>query len=300
MNDRIVTVFGGTGFLGRHAVRRLRALGFAVRAAVRHPEQARRMFGDDAGVTAIRADIHDDASVAAALNGAFGAVNAVSLYVESGKATFHSVHVEAAQRVAREAKRAGVSRLVLVSGIGADVASPSLYVRKRAEGELATRGEFPDAAIMRPAVMFGEHEGFLHQLLGLLQTLPVFPMFGRGQTRLQPAHVDDVAEAIARLMEHAGPATHELGGPRVYTYEELLKVVAKAAGITPRLMPFPFAAWHGIARLSELLPRAPVTRNQVELMQVDTVVTPGASGFAELGIAPQSVEEALVEVVRVR
>jgi NADH dehydrogenase len=184
-----------------------------------------------------------------------------------------------------------------VSGIGADVASPSLYVRKRAEGELAVRNEFPDAAIVRPAVMFGEQGGFLHQLLGLLRTLPLYPMFGRGQTRLQPAHVDDVAEAIVRLMQRAGPATYEFGGPDVFTYEDLLRTVADAAGIAPRLLPFPFAAWHGIARVAEMLPRAPVTRNQVELIQVDTVVSEGMAGFAELGIAPRSVAETLPAVI---
>ena len=163
-----------------------------------------RLFGpDDPQLQSIEANIHDERSVADALAGAYGVVNAVSLYVEHGQETFHSVHVEVAQRVAAQARRAGVERLVHVSGIGADAASPSLYIRKRGEGELAVRAAFADAIFIRPAVMFGPDDAFLTTILKLLRQLPIYPMFGRGQTRLQPAYVEDVAEAIARVLQRA-------------------------------------------------------------------------------------------------
>ena len=221
-NGRTVTVFGGTGFLGRRIARHLRYREFTVRIASRHPDRGHRQFGpDDPQLQFVEANIHDERSVADALAGAYGVVNAVSLYVEHGQQTFHSVHVESAQRVAAQAHRAGVERLVHVSGIGADAASPSRYIRKRGEGELAVRAAFADALFVRPAVMFGPDDAFLTTILKLLRQLPIYPMFGRGRTRLQPAYVEDVAEAVARVMRRA--ETHsiifEFGGPRVYSYE---------------------------------------------------------------------------------
>src|SRR6202521_2357040 len=197
MNDRTITVFGGTGFLGRRVVRHLRKRDFSVRIASRHPDRCHRLFGlDDPQLQSVEANIRDERSVADTLAGAYGVVNAVSLYVEHGQDTFHSVHVESAQRVAAQAHRAGFERLVHVSGIGADVTSPSRYIRKRGEGELAVRAAFVDALFVRPAVMFGLDDAFLTTILRLLRQLPIYPMFGRGLTRLQPAYAEDVAEAI--------------------------------------------------------------------------------------------------------
>src|SRR5258708_23014366 len=203
-NDRTVTVFGGTGFLGRRIVRHLRSHGFPVRTASRHPDRGHRLFGPDyPQLQSVEADIHDERSVADALAVAYGVVNAVSLSLERGQETFHSVHVDAAQRVAAQAHRAGVERLVHVSGIGADAASPSRYIRKRGEGELAVRAAFADTLFVRPAVMFGPEDAFLTTILKLLRPLPIYPMFGRGRTRLQPAYVADVADAIGLIMPRA-------------------------------------------------------------------------------------------------
>jgi uncharacterized protein YbjT (DUF2867 family) len=300
MSVGLVTVFGGTGFLGRRVVSHLRKHEFSVRIASRHPERSRGLFGsDDPHLQSVEADIHDQQAVAGALAGASAAVNAVSLYVERGRETFHSVHVEAAQRVAVQARRAGVERLLQLSGIGADARSPSLYIRKRGEGELAVWAAFADAIIVRPAVMFGPDDAFLTTILDLLRRLPIYPMFGRGLTRLQPADVEDVAEAIARSLRQtpAQAVTFECAGPRVYSYEELLRTVAREAGLKPRLMPLPFAGWHALARIAELLPDPPITRNQVELMQIDTVASPGLPGFEQLGISPHSVEEILRQML---
>jgi NADH dehydrogenase len=243
----------------------------------------------------VEANIHDERSVADALAGAYGVVNAVSLYVEHGQQTFHSVHVESAQRVAAQAHRAGVERLVHVSGIGADAASQSRYIRKRGEGELAVRAAFADALFVRPAVMFGPNDAFLTTILKLLRQLPIYPMFGRGLTRLQPAYVEDVAEAIGRIMQRAETPSmiFELGGPRVYSYEEILRAVAHQAGLAPLLIPIPFAVWHALTWAFEILPNPLLTRNQVELMQIDTVSSPEMPGFGELGISPHSLEAIL-------
>jgi uncharacterized protein YbjT (DUF2867 family) len=300
MNARVVTVFGGTGFLGRRVVEHLRKHGFFVRIASRHPDRARELFGADSSqFQSLEADIRDPQAVAEALAGAYGAVNAVSLYVEREGETFHSVHVEAARRLAERARQDGLERLVQVSGIGADPASPSLYIRKRGEGELAVRAAFPDVIVVRPAVMFASDDAFLTPILALLRKLPVFPMFGRGLTRLQPAYVSDVAEAIAKTlaMPERSAITFECGGPRIYFYKDLLRTVAREAGLEARLIPVPFAVWHALAWMAEALPNAPVTRNQVELMQVDNVASRGMPGFAELGISPQPVETTLREML---
>ena len=300
MNDRVVTVFGGTGFLGRRVVRRLSKHGFSVRVASRHPGRCRTLFGhDDPLLRPIQADVHDERSVTDALAGAYAVVNAVSLYVEHGHETFHSVHVEFAERVAVQAFRAGIKRFAHVSGIGANPGSLSLYIRKRGEGELAVRAAFADALIIRPAVMFGPDDAFLTTILKLLNQLPIYPMFGRGRTRLQPAYVEDVAEAIARALQPLGrdPMTFECGGPCVYSYEEILRAVAHEANIQPILIPIPFAAWHALAWIAELLPSPPITRNQVELMQIDNVSSRDMPGFGKLGISPRSIEEILQEIL---
>jgi len=298
-SDRVVTVFGGTGFLGRRIVRHLRLHGFCVRVASRHPDRGHALGPDDAQLRAVKADVRDQRLVADALADAYGAVNAVSLYLEQGLETFHSVHVESAQRVAAQAQRAGVRRLVHVSGIGADPRSQSLYIRKRGEGELAVREAFAEAILIRPAVMFGRDDAFLTTILKLLNQLPLFPMFGNGQMRLQPINVEDVGEAIAKILqrEQTGPNMFECGGPSVYSYEELLRVVANAAGIKPILLPVPIAAWGALAWISEMLPSPPITRNQVELMQIDSTSMQGIPGLEELGISPHSVEEVLQDLL---
>ena len=236
--------------------------------------------------------IHEEQSVADALAGAYGVVNAVSLYVEHGQKTFHSVHVESAQRVAALAHRAGVDRLIHISGIGADAASQSRYIRKRGEGELVVRAAFVDALFIRPAVMFGPDDAFLTTILNLLRQLPIYPMFGRGLTRLQPVYVEDVAEAIAQLLRRPEkPSTiFEFGGPRVYSYAEFLRAVALQAGLAPLLIPIPFAFWHALAWAPNCCRIHPLRGIKWELMLVDTVSSPEMPGFVELEISPKSIE----------
>ena len=226
-------------------------------------------------------------------------VNAVSLYRERGTETFHGLHVKAAERLARHAQRAGVERFVHISGIGADAASGSPYIRSRGEGELAVQAAFANAIIVRPAVMFGQDDAFLNTLVTLLKRFPAYPMFGRGLMRLQPVFVEDVAEAIARCLQPAAanPVTYELGGPRVYTYEELLKAVADRLRRKPILFAVPFPIWHALAWIAEMLPGSPLSRTQVDLMKVDTAASAGMPGFAALGIAPQPIDHALEQIL---
>jgi uncharacterized protein YbjT (DUF2867 family) len=293
MADRLVTVFGGSGFLGRRIVERLAAVGALVRVAVRHPERAAFLtrFGGAGQITAVRADVWDEATVAPALEGADAVVNTVGHYVERGDASFEAIHGQGARHVAQAAAATGAQRLVHISGIGADPASDSPYVRARAVGERLVRDAFPAATILRPSVMFGPSD-FLERLAGLARVMPAIPLFGSGEVKLQPVYVDDVAAAVASALAtpEAADQLYELGGPRVYTYEALVRLVLEQTGRRRLLLPVPYAVWHALAALTAPLPRRPISRDQVKLMQKDNVVSPGALTFADLGITPTALE----------
>ncbi len=290
-----VAVFGGTGFVGRRIVRRLRETGATVRTVSRHPGR-----GKDDRLEQIAADARDERSVESAVVGADGVVNAISLYVERGRDTYHSVHVEAAARIARVARRVGTKRFVHLSGIGADAASTSPYIRSRGQGEAAVQTAFPGAVVVRPAVMFAPDDAFLTTILRLLRSLPAYPIFGDGRTRLQPVYADDVAGAIAQILRQSQKPhpIYELAGPRVYSYEELLRTIARIAGLRPVLLRMPFAFWKAVADLAEMLPQPPLTRNQVELMKIDTTPSDNLPGFRALGISPRSLEDELEAMLR--
>jgi uncharacterized protein YbjT (DUF2867 family) len=290
-----VVVFGGTGFLGRRLVQRLAAEGATVRVAVRNADLARSALGA-AGlnqVTVFRADVRDQTSVAAAMAGADAVVNAVSAYVEKGDVTFEAVHVQGAEMVAREAGRLGVARLVLISGLGANPQSPSPYIRSRGRGELVVQQAFPDATIIRPSAMFGPGDALFGTLADLARLLPVLPLIGGGRTRLQPVYVEDVAEAVARILADSGTIgrTYELAGPWVYTLRELVSFTLRVIGKRRLLMPVPFAVAEIQARLFEFLPNPPLTTGQVDLLKADSVASGTVPGLRELAILPKAVEE---------
>ncbi len=293
-------VFGGTGFLGRRVVRHLAARGKAVRVISRHPERGRRIFTEQPHqLSFVQADINDDNSVHNAVRDTSGVLNAVSLYVERGRRTFHSVHVKAAAKLARISRECRVGRLVHVSGVGADPRSESPYIQSRGKGEAAVRSEFPNAAIVRPTVMFGIDDAFLNPLVTLLRRSPVLPIFGYGRTALQPVWVEDVGEAIARALDSATEIheLYEFGGPRVYSYRELLQVIGKHLGRNAALIPVPYEAWRLIAVLTETLPRPLITRNQIELMAIDNVTAADMPGLESLEIVPQSIELVLSKII---
>ena len=296
MPDSWITVFGGTGFLGKRIVELLVGNGAKVRIAARDPGRpSAAEASPDANVERIRADVRNPGSVARAVAGARGVVNAVGLYVEHGRETFEAVHMVGAGDIAEKAATEGVERLVHVSGIGIDAASRSPYVRSRARGEDAVMEAFPNATILRPSVLFAPDDNFVNLLLRFARLMPAIPLFGDGGTLLQPVFAGDVAAAAVRALDDSAAAgrTYELGGPGTYSYRELLELVMAHGGRRRRLLPVPFALWHVQARLAGLLPDPPLTSDQVALMRRDNVVTPGLPGLAELGVTPTSLEEVL-------
>src|SRR5215207_3099636 len=296
---RLVTVFGATGFLGRRIVQHFLHDGFAVRAASRHPERTASIFEPNAvALMPVRVDVQNEAEVTAAVTGAYAVVNCVSLYVEHGRHTFDAVHVEAAARLSRLAREAGVEGLVHISGIGADPNSPSPYISARGKGEKVVQAAFPNAILIRPAVMFGPDDSFLTTLVKLVRMLPVYPMFGTGETKMQPVYVEDIAEAVTRLVANTGESQpcYELGGPQIFTYEELLRTVARHVGARTRFMPMPFFVWKTLASVSEHLPGAPLTRHQIALMQHDNVASPNLPGLPQLSITATAIAAVLPKI----
>jgi NADH dehydrogenase len=291
----VCAVLGGTGFLGRRLVRRLAAEGATLRIAVRSPDRARSVLPAEVleHVTLFRADVHDRASIVAAVAGVDAVVNAVSAYVEKPGATFESVHEQGARTLAQEAAAAGVARLVLVSGIGADPQSRSPYIRSRGRGETAVRQAFPGATIVRPSAMFGPDDALFSTLAGIVRVLPVVPLIGGGRTRLQPVYVEDVAEGIARMLAEPATAgqTYELIGPGVYTLRELVGFALRLLHKRRLLLPVPFAVAQIQARLFELLPSPPLTTGQVDLLRADSLASGALPGLRDLDIRPKAIEE---------
>ena len=302
MNMSCVTVFGGTGFLGRAIVDQLIGTGATVRVAARHPGAFKVASGRDRQLVQLYADVRDETSVGSALEGCDAAVNAVGLYSKRGSETFRAVHELGAMHVARQSARAGVKALVHMSGIGADLNSQSSYVRSRAEGELMVRAAFPAATILRPSVLFGPDDKFLNTLIAVTRLSPVLALFGDGDTRLQPVYVGDVAEAVVRaLTTHSSQGkVYELGGPQIYRYRTIIDLVLKESGRAPILVPLPFVAWDALARLLMLLPNPPLTTDVVTLMKRDNVVGEGVPTFADLGLTPTAMEAVLHDMLASR
>lgn len=302
MQEAPTTVVGGTGFLGRAIVRELVEAGRPVRIAARRPRLPDWLEAGDQ-VEAVACDLRDEQQITAALAGSGAVVNAASLYVERPRAglTFEAIHVAGAERLARLAREAGVSRLVHVSGIGVAESSPSAYVRARFAGERAVIDALPKAILLRPAVLFGPDDAFLTALVRLAR-LPAFPLFGRGSTRLQPVHVDDVARAAVRL-SGARPLERrlfELGGPERLTYRQIVEQVLAHLACRRPLLPVPFAAWRLAAALLAPLPSPPLTRDQVILMQQDTLVGEDVGTFDDLGSVPRTLHDSLPSALGAR
>ena len=301
MGSKLVTVFGGSGFLGREIVKRLVAANQRVRVGVRRPEAASflRQLGQDGDVEAVHADVSDESTVAKAVEGAAWVVNSVGHYVEKQDATFHRIHALGAQHVARHARRAGVERLIQISGLGADPASDSPYVRSRGVGDNLVKDAFDGVTILRPSAIFGPGDALLNRLADVARHSPVVPLFGDGGTRLQPVFVEDVAEACVRSL--ADPSTagrvYELGGPEVFAYRELVQLVLQRMGWGRVVIPVPFFAWDILAGLMAWHPSPPLTRDQVSLLKSDNAVAAQASTLEDLGIRPVPVEEVLLDCI---
>ncbi len=291
---KVAMVFGGSGFVGRYMVKRLAQRGYVVRVGVRDPDRATflKPMGNLGQIVPMAASVRDDASVAALVAGAEVVVNCVGILYETGSQTFQALHAEAPGRIGRAAAAAGVRHVVHVSAIGADAASPSVYARTKAEGEAALRAAFPAAVVLRPSIVFGPEDNFFNQFAALAQVLPALPVFGGGRTRFQPVYVGDVADAAMAALDRAEAAgkTYELGGPKIYTFREILEFILRTTGRKRFLVSIPYSVGALQARLLELLPKPLLTRDQLLLLQRDNVVSPGALTLADLGIAPKAVE----------
>lgn len=294
--DTLVTVFGGSGFLGRQVVRQLARRDYRIRVAVRRPDLAGHLqpLGRVGQIMPVQANLRFPDSVAAAMRGAQIAINLVGILAPSGRQNFAAVHARGAGAVAEAAAAAG-ARLIHVSAIGADAASESAYARTKAEGEQAVRAAVPDAVVFRPSVVFGPDDQFTNRFATLARMSPFLPLVGGGATRMQPVFVGDVAQAIAAAVEgraRAG-ATYELGGPEVMTMREILAFILKTIERERALVTLPFALARLQAYLLQFAPQPfTLTPDQVELLRADNVVSEAAKAagltLEGLGIAPEA------------
>ena len=289
----LVTVFGGSGFLGRHIVHALARRGYRVRVAVRRPNDAQflRPMGVVGQVEPVQANIRDDVSVRNAVEGADAVVNLVGILYETGRQTFEAVQADGAGRVARAARDAGIDRFVHVSAIGADAESAASYARSKAAGEAAVREALPRATIVRPSIVFGPEDDFFNRFAAMARLSPALPLIGGGTTRFQPVYVKDVAEGVARILERGiFGATYEFGGPEVKSFRALLEDMLRVTGRTRILVPLPVPVARLVSWVAQFIPNPPLTPDQVRLLGSDNVVSESAraagSTLEGLGIAP--------------
>jgi NADH dehydrogenase len=302
---RIVTIFGGSGFIGRQVVRKLAKRGWRIRVATRRPDLAGHLqpSGRVGQINPIQANLRNPASVARALHGTDAVINLVGILAEHGRQNFEAVHAFGARAVARAAREHGISRFVHMSAIGADPDSASEYARSKGRGEAAVRDIFPDAIITRPSIVFGPEDDFFNRFAAMARVLPVMPLIG-AETKFQPVFVGDVAEVVVRAADNdlPGGSTWELGGPDVRTLRELVTYICAITGRKRLLVPVPFGAAHYVGFGTEIatalslgmLPKMlAVTRDQVALLKHDNIVSPEAiqSGrtLEALGITPETI-----------
>jgi NADH dehydrogenase len=296
----LVTIFGGSGFVGAQVVRALAKRGLRIRVAVRNPGRGYRlrMLGDVGQIEVVQANIRNPASIARAMDGAQACINLVAVMRETGRQKFQTLHAMGARNLAEAATAAGVQRFVQVSAIGADPHSRSKYARTKAMGEAEVRAIIPGAVILRPSIVFGPEDNFFNRFGRMASLAPVLPLIGGGATRFQPVFVGDVAAATAAavLDPAAEGRTYELGGPAVYSFKALMQLVTRETGRRALLVPVPFPVAELIGVASDIvgiLISPPLTRDQVELLRSDNVVAAGAPGLADLGIQPTALEAIL-------
>jgi uncharacterized protein YbjT (DUF2867 family) len=301
MTAEIVTVFGGSGFVGKYVVRALCRAGKRVRVAMRRPHLGHelRVMGDVGQVQLVQANVRNRESVARAVAGADAVINLVAILYEKGKQTFEETVAAGGAIVAEEAAKAGVTRFVHVSAIGADASSKSAYGRAKGAAEAAVLAAIPTATILRPSIIFGPEDDFFNRFAAMARITPALPLIGGGQTKFQPVYVDDVADAVVAATSRAdtGGRTYHLGGPGIYTFEQILRHITKEIA-RPRMfavLPFVLAKPMGAVMdgLFRFVPWAgpPLTGDQVEMLKTDNVVPEGADGFAALGVtALESIE----------
>jgi len=304
-SPKLVTIFGGSGFVGRYIAQRMAKAGWRVRVAVRRPNEAIfvRPYGVVGQVEPILANIRDEASTAAAIAGADAVVNCVGTFDRKGKNNFFAVQSEAAGRIARLSKAAGIANLVHISAIGADAESDSLYSRSKAEGEALIKQHFPKAVILRPSVVFGPEDQFFNRFAQMAKLSPVLPITG-GDTLFQPVYVDDVANAAAMgAMGQVTAGTYELGGPDVESFAQLIDRMQKSVRRNRVVFDMPFWMSGLQAKLFDfaetitfgLFKNTILTADQVRSLKVDNIVSDNKRNFARLGITPTSMDAVIDE-----
>jgi uncharacterized protein YbjT (DUF2867 family) len=296
--NTVVTVFGGSGFLGRYAVQALARAGCRIKVAVRRPDLALHLqtLGTVGQIALIQANVRDDASVSEALRGADAAVNLVGILAQSGRQRFAAVHAEGAERIAKAARTHGAQALVQISAIGANRLSRSAYGRSKGDGEARVLAAFPEAVILRPSLIFGPEDHFFNRFAALMRIVPILPLTG-GRSRMQPVYAGDVGHAIKSALSGgaAGGSIYELGGPVVYTFRDILKMIGRWTGHLRPLLPIPFWVAKIPAFFIQNLPGVAVTVDQLRLLEQDNVVSAEAlrdrRTLQGLGIdEPRSVE----------
>jgi NADH dehydrogenase len=303
--SKLVTIYGGSGFIGRYIARRMAKEGWRVRVAVRRPNEAIfvRPYGVVGQVEPVFCNIRDDASVRAVMQGADAVVNCVGVLNEVGRNGFVAVQAEGAARVARIAAELGVGHLVQLSAIGADADSASAYARSKAAGEAAVREAFPKAVILRPSVVFGSEDQFFNRFAAMTRFGPILPVVG-AETKFQPVYVDDVAQAAVRgVLGEAAPGVYDLGGPDVHTFRELMQKMLQVIQRRRLIVNIPFFVARIMGGVFDLLQTVTlglftnglITRDQVRNLAHDNVVSPHAKGLADLGIAPTPIDAVLPE-----
>ena len=298
MTKGLITVFGGSGFLGKYVIRELVKEGWRVRVPVRRPHTAQelKVIGNVGQVQLVQANLRFEKSVQRAVAGSDAVINLVALLFEEGKQSFESLHVRGAEMLAKAAAAEGVSNFVQVSAIGADAQSDSDYSRTKAEGEQAVRDAIPMADIMRPSIIFGAEDQFFNRFAAMAQLAPALPLLGGGTTKFQPVYVGDVAQAIAKVASQGTSGkTYELGGPRTYSFKELMQFMLETIDRKRILAPVPWFAANMMGFAGEISGMAPfvkpfLTRDQVKNLKIDNVVADDALSFADLGIRLETIE----------
>lgn len=294
----LVTVFGASGFLGRYVIRELTTRGWRVRAAVRNPHTAHelKVIGDVGQVQLMQANLRFPKSVSRAIEGSDAVINLVSILFESGRQTFEALNVNGPDSIGEACAAAGIANVAHVSAIGADETSESDYARTKREGEIALRGHVSTADIFRPSIIFGQEDEFFNRFAGLAAMSPALPLLGGGDTKLQPVFVEDVAAAIAIAITRGTKGdTFELGGPQTYSFKALMKFILETIGKKRFLAPVPWFAANMMGFGGELAGALPfvkpfLTRDQVQNLKVDNVVSEGAASFEAFDIQPATIE----------
>jgi len=297
MSKGLITVFGGSGFLGKHVVRALVKDGWRVRVPCRRPHTANdlRVIGNVGQIQLMQSNIRFRDSVMRAVAGSDAVINLVSILFQEGKQKFDGVHIEGAEHLAEAAKAAGVSNFIQVSAIGADAESDSEYTSTKAKAEAIIQTAIPSADIVRPSIMFGPEDDFFNRFAKMATLAPALPLIG-GSTQFQPVYAGDVAQAIAKLAGRGTSGeTYELGGPRVYSFKELMQFILETTDRRRLLLPVPWIGASALGMVGEISGFLPfvkpfLTRDQVTNLKVDNVADPDAKGFADLGIDLETIE----------